>query len=197
MGTEEARYTQRLLSQATWWKRLLDVQRPYRRHLQKLRLGLVLEVGCGIGRNLINLGGGGSCVGVDHNAHSVAVARSRGLIALTPEEFRASPYAEERGFDSLLLSHVAEHLHLDGAAALLREYLRYLKPGGRVVLITPQEAGYNSDRTHLTFVDHRLAALLLEDCGLRVSKQYYFPLPKSFGKLFKYNEFVTIAEKEA
>ncbi|MGA7990804.1 MAG: class I SAM-dependent methyltransferase [Thermoanaerobaculia bacterium] len=197
MSTKEARYTQRLLSQSTWWKRLLDVQRPYRRHLQHLRLGLVLEVGCGIGRNLINLGGRGSGVGVDHNAYSVAVARSRGLIALTPEEFRASPYAEERGFDSLLLSHVVEHLHVDGAAALLREYLGYLRPGGRVVLITPQEAGYKSDRTHLTFVDHRLAALLLEGCGLEISRQYSFPLPRFFGWLFKYNEFVTIGEKAA
>jgi 2-polyprenyl-3-methyl-5-hydroxy-6-metoxy-1,4-benzoquinol methylase len=157
----------------------------------------VLDVGCGIGRNLINLAGSGQGVGVDHNLHSVAIAKSRGLIAFTPEEFRASSYAQKRGFDSLLLSHVAEHLQYEEAVALLREYVCYLRSGGRVVVMTPQEAGYNSDRTHVNFVDLHLSAMILKECDLRVSKQYSFPLPRLFGKMFKYNEFVTVGEKPA
>jgi hypothetical protein len=132
---------------------------------------------------------------VDHNLHSVAIAKSRGLIAFTPEDFRASSYAAESGFDSLLLSHVAEHLQYKDAISLLREYVCYLRSGGRVVLITPQEAGYNSDQTHVNFVDRHQAAMIFKECGLKVSKQYSFPLPRLFGKLFKYNEFVTIGEK--
>src|SRR5450631_2060624 len=110
MDTDKEDYTIRLLSQTTWWKRLLDVQRPYRTHLQNLQLGFVLDVGCGIGRSLLHIAGSGRGVGVDHNPHSVAIATSRGLTAFTPDEFRASSYAHEAAFDSLLLSHVAEHL---------------------------------------------------------------------------------------
>jgi SAM-dependent methyltransferase len=195
IGTDKEDYTIRLLSQTTWWKRLLDVQRPYRKHLQHLQLGLVLDVGCGIGRNLLNIAGSARGVGVDHNVHSVAIAKARGLIAFTPAEFRASSYAKAPGFDSLLLSHVAEHLQYKEAISLLEEYVCYLRSGGRVVLITPQEAGYHSDQTHVTFVDPHLAAMILKGCGLRLSGQYSFPLPRLFGKVFKYNESVTIGEK--
>jgi 2-polyprenyl-3-methyl-5-hydroxy-6-metoxy-1,4-benzoquinol methylase len=195
--TDQRDYTIRLLQQGTRWKRALDVQHPYRRHLQELQLGLVLDVGCGIGRNLSHLAGHGGGIGVDHNAHSVAVAQSQGLLAFTPDAFRASSHAIARDFDSILLSHVVEHLQRGDAIALLIAYLDYLRPGGRVVLLTPQEAGYNSDETHVTFVDFPAAAALLEDCGVRVSKQYSFPLPRALGRLFKYNEFVTIGEKSA
>jgi 2-polyprenyl-3-methyl-5-hydroxy-6-metoxy-1,4-benzoquinol methylase len=195
MSTEDKEYTIRLLDQTKGWKRLLDVQRPYRMHLQRLKLGLVLDVGCGIGRNLINIAGSGMGVGVDHNFNSVAIARSRGLIAFTPEEFRASPYADRSGFDSLLLSHVVEHMRHEEAVSLLKSYLDYLKPGGRVVLITPQKAGFKSDPTHVEFVDFQKAELILKRCGLKALKSYSFPLPRLFGNVFKHNEFVTIGEK--
>lgn len=164
-------------------------------HLQALQLGLVLDIGCGLGRNLINLGGSSQGIGIDHNPYSVEVAQSRGLIAFTPEEFQRSSYANLAGFDSLLLSHVAEHMRSKEAISLLNEYLCYLKPGGRVVLITPQIAGYRSDRTHVEFVDFHLATMILNKCGLRVSKQYSFPLPQLLGKVFKYNEFITLGVK--
>ena len=112
---------------------------------------MVLDVGCGIGRNLVNLGGSG--VGVDHNADSVVKARERGLTAFVPEEFRASPYAVPGRFDALLVSHVLEHMHFEEAAALLREYLPYVRAGGRAVLITPQEAGFRSEASHIEFMD--------------------------------------------
>src|SRR5215211_6096300 len=115
INTKNEKYTARLLERNTWWKRLLDVQRPYRMHLQRLNLGFVLDVGCGVGRNLINLTGVSPAVGVDHNKHSVAIAKSRGLNAFTPEEFLDTPYAEPSSFDSLLLSHVAEHMRYDEA----------------------------------------------------------------------------------
>jgi SAM-dependent methyltransferase len=195
MGTEEVEYTNRLLSQAKWWKRLLDVQRPYRRHLQRLQLGLVLDVGCGTGRNLAHIAETGQGVGIDHNPHSVAIAKSRRLIAFTPGDFLASSYATEPCFDSLLLSHVAEHLQFADAVGLLKTYLRHLKRGGRVVLITPQEAGYDSDPTHVTFVDRETGERILRDSGVKVATHYSFPLPRFFGRLFTYNEFVTIGRK--
>ena len=76
-GRDYAERLQRL--EGARWKKLLDVQRPYRWNLQRLELGRVLDIGCGIGRNLLNLGD--DSVGVDHNVDSVAAARARGLTA--------------------------------------------------------------------------------------------------------------------
>src|SRR5439155_25078118 len=88
-GTGTEQYADRLVSlQTARWKRWLDVQAPFRWNLRRLRPGFTLDIGCGIGRNLLHLGGQG--VGVDTNEHCVRVARARGLIAFTPEEFRRS-----------------------------------------------------------------------------------------------------------
>jgi SAM-dependent methyltransferase len=192
--TEEAGYAeQRLTAESAWWKRLLDVQRPYRSHLRRLRLGLVLEIGCGIGRNLDHLRG--SSVGVDHNRRAVEIARGRGLEAFTPEELRASPWATPGRFDSLLFSHVLEHMRAAQATELVRGYLDLLADAGRVVAITPQEAGFRSDPTHVEFMDFDAVEGLLRGAGLDVQVRYSFPLPRLTGPVFKYNEFVTIARK--
>src|SRR5262245_60292262 len=127
-GTRDASYTERLERLGgTWWKRALDVQRPYRWNLRRLALGFVLDVGCGLGRNLINLGGQDAGVGVDHNADSVAACVGRGLVAFTPEQFRASAHARPGRFDALLLAHVAEHMRFAEAQTLLEEYLPFVR----------------------------------------------------------------------
>lgn len=195
MRTDEARYSERILrNESVWWKRLLDVQRPYRTHLRHLRLGLVLEVGCGVGRNLRHLGAG-AAVGVDTNRHAVEIARSRGAVAFTPDELRASSYATRGRFDSLLLSHVVEHMTLPEAASLVRDYLDLVRDGGTVVVITPQEAGFRSDPTHVEFMDFEKVERVLRDAGVEPVKRYSFPLPRITGRIFKYNEFVSIGRK--
>jgi SAM-dependent methyltransferase len=195
-STKNDDYTKRLLDQSVWWKRILDVQRPYRIHLRRLNLGSVLEIGCGIGRNLINLGKDTRSIGIDHNPNSVAVAVSRGLVAFTPEQFLSSHYAQPSSFDSLLASHVAEHMAREAIVSLLKEYLLYLRCGARVVIVTPQEAGYRADPTHVEFMDFDVLVRVLEDAGLIVLRYYSFPLPRLFGKIFKYNEFVIIGQKK-
>jgi SAM-dependent methyltransferase len=195
MKTTDAAYAQRLDDAGgVWWKRVLDVQRPYRAHLRSLRLGRVLEIGCGVGRNLGHLRDE-HAVGVDHNPHAVAVACSRGLRACTPEQFRSSPWAAAGAFESLLVSHVLEHMTSHEASALLREWLGHLRTGGRCVVITPQEAGFRSDPTHVEFVDFARAAEIVRDAGLEPLRQYSFPFPRFLGRVFKYNEFVTLARK--
>jgi SAM-dependent methyltransferase len=195
ISTKHEDYTKRLLDRSVWWKRALDVQRPYRIHLQRLNLGSVLEIGCGIGRNLHNLGKASGSIGIDHNPNSVAVAVARGFVAFTPEQFLSSPYARSSCFDSLLVSHVAEHMKRDEIVSLLTEYLVYLRQGARVVIITPQEAGYRSDPTHVEFMDFEALAGIVQDAGLIELTHYSFPLPRLFGKIFKYNEFVIIGQK--
>jgi SAM-dependent methyltransferase len=193
-GTQGPEYTDRLnrLGEARW-KRLLNVQAPYRWNLRRLRLGRTLDVGCGVGRNLANLDR--DAVGVDHNPTSVREARNRGLTAFTVEEFLASPQAEPGGFDSLLAAHLVEHLSEADARDVIGGYLPFLRPGGRAVFITPQERGYASDATHVRFVDFARATALAADLGLRPVTSYSFPLPRIAGRWFTYNEFVTVSEK--
>ena len=190
--TDVPDYAERLktLEQARW-KRWLDVQAPYRWNVRRLDLGRTLDVGCGLGRNLAHLGGAG--VGVDHNEASVAVARERGLEAYTPEEFLAGPHAREGVFDSLLAAHVVEHMSEDEAVGLLRAYLPFVRKDGKVVLITPQERGYATDATHIRFCGFPEVAALCETLGLTVAQQYSFPFPRAAGRVFAYNEFVTVA----
>ena len=190
--TDAPDYAERLknLEQARW-KQWLDVQAPYRWNIRRLQLGRTLDVGCGLGRNLAHLGGEG--VGVDHNAASVAVARERGLVAYTSEEFFTSAHATEGSFDSLLAAHVVEHMSEEDAVGLLKTYLPYVRKGGKVVLITPQERGYATDATHVRFCGFSEVAALCEAVGLTVARQYSFPFPRIVGRVFPYNEFVTLA----
>jgi SAM-dependent methyltransferase len=191
-GTEGAAYTERLAAlESAGWKRALDVQRPYRWNLRRLGLGRTLDVGCGLGRNLLALDAGSA--GVDHNPSSVEIARSRGLTAFTPEEFEASPLAEPGGFDSLLFAHVIEHMDEAGGDSLVAAYLPYLRPAGSVVFICPQERGYRTDATHVRFADFEALAGLASRMGLQVERRYSFPFPRAFGRLFPYNEFVVVA----
>lgn len=194
LRTESAEYADRLrAAESAWWRRFVDVQAPYRWNLRRLSLGFVLDVGCGLGRNLANLGGSG--VGVDHNARSVDVARSRGLTAFVPEEFAASEYARPGRFDTILLSHVAEHMTEPEATALLKEHLPLLAPAGRVVVITPQERGFASDPTHVAFMDFAAIRRVAQGADLVVEREYSFPFPRAAGRVFTHNEFVSISAR--
>ena len=173
---------------------MLNVQAPYRWNLRRLDLGRTLDVGCGLGRNLAFLAPGS--VGVDHNPDSVAVARSRGLIAYDVDEFMADHAADKGSFDSILIAHVIEHLSAAEAEGIFDMYLPLLRDGGRVCFITPQERGYSSDETHVRFSDFGVLRELCAHAGLVPERQYSFPLPRFMGKLFTYNEFVLVARKQ-
>ena len=193
-GTEDPDYARRLQRLSSrWWRRAFDVQAPYRGYLRRLDLGLTLDLGCGIGRNLRSLAPKG--IGVDHNVDAVALARQAGLHAYTPPEFHRTDYAAPGRFDALLAAHVLEHMTTDEAVALVGSYLPYVRPGGRVVMITPQEAGYRTDRTHRTFLDLEALEALAFRLDLEVLRRDSFPFPRALGRLFPYNEFVLIARR--
>jgi len=196
VDTQGSEYTDRLRSkEQAWWKRALNVQAIYRWNLRRHDLGRTLDIGCGLGRNLLALPAGS--VGVDHNADSVATARSRGLRAYTVEEFLDSDAAAEDGYDSLLLAHVIEHLDRDAAAELVRSYLPYLKEGGHVLFVCPQERGYRSDPTHISWTTDEDLSSLARTLGLVPERSQSFPFPRVVGKVFTYNEWLVRARKSS
>jgi len=192
--TKDEEYTRRLLrAQGSRWKRLLDVQAPYRWNLRRLRPGFTLEIGCGVGRNLSHLRGAG--IGVDHNPHSVDACRRSGFIAFTPEEFRRSQHNAGARFDAMLLSHVAEHMTFAEFVQLIREYVPLLKSDGRIIVMTPQEAGFRSDTTHVEFFDLEKIRAAVEQVGFSPVREYSFPFPRLVGRIFHYNEFVSVSRR--
>lgn len=192
--TRDEAYAARLVrKQGAWWKRVLSVQTPYRWNLRRQHLGRTLDVGCGIGRNLVALADGS--VGVDHNQESVSIVRRRGMQAFTVEEWRNMPRDQVGLFDGVLVAHVVEHMSRDDARGLLDDYLPYLRPGGKLFLVCPQEKGFASDSTHVTFTTGDDLVELARGAGLEPRASYSFPFPRRAGQWFPYNEFCLLATK--
>lgn len=118
--------------------------RNRKRYLKSLFLGTdiaghnVLDYGCGGGdfmSDLVRLGVG-SVVGYDFDPEACACARERGLIVFCSEsEFRAVGL-----YDYVFLNHVVEHLSdpISDLAALALS----LKPGGRLIIRTPNSRSF-------------------------------------------------------
>lgn len=96
----------------------------------------VLEVGCGGGALLEKLCAMGcSASGVDCLTAAVEAARDRAPGARVLQgEATGIPFAGG-SFDSVISQHLIEHLPSCGAA--LREWMRVLRPGGALVVLTP------------------------------------------------------------
>jgi 2-polyprenyl-3-methyl-5-hydroxy-6-metoxy-1,4-benzoquinol methylase len=197
VATHGEEYAERLIKlQTARWKQWVDVQALFRWNLRRLDPGFTLDIGCGIGRNLLHLPG--HSIGIDVNEHCVRAAKARGLTAFTPVEFRRSAEYNRPGrFDAILLAHVAEHMREDQVISLLQEYQTLLRPGGKLILISPQEAGFRSDSTHVELMDFARLARISERLGCRPERSFSFPFPRLVGRLFTYNEFVVVSRKAA
>ena len=195
-ATRAKGYADRLVRlQTAGWKQRLDVQAPFRWNLRRLDPGFTLDVGCGVGRNLAHLPG--QIVGVDANEHCVRAAKARGFVAFTPDEFLSSEHHRPGRFDSILLAHVAEHMREDQVVALLDEYEAMLRPGGQLIMMTPQEAGFRSDSTHVELMDFARLTRISDRLGFAVERRFSFPFPRWAGRVFTYNEFVVVSRKPA
>lgn len=94
----------------------------------------LLDVGCGTGRNLVELSGFGAATGVDPSASAVSFCRARGLADVHQAGLEALPFEDDR-FDLLLACDVIEHVDDDTAA--LRELRRVAAPDGTLLLTVP------------------------------------------------------------
>src|SRR5262249_32908812 len=127
---------------------------------------------------------------------SIQVACGRGLRAFTPDQFRLSDFSRAESFDSILAAHVLEHMARPEGVDLLKDYVFLVKPGGRLILIKPQESGFKRDPTHVEFLDFDALRSIAASAGFGVQvKAYSFPFPRALGRVFKHNEFVGVYKR--
>lgn len=98
----------------------------------------VLDVGCGGGEYVrALLARGADARGLEPGGEKLASARRLSpqvSARITAGDAGAAPFAD-RSFDALLANEMLEHVPDDGAA--LREMWRLLRPGGQLVLLSP------------------------------------------------------------
>jgi SAM-dependent methyltransferase len=154
----------------------------------------VLSLGCGRARLELELEQLGAIVtGIDSSPVACATARERIHEVIESDLARPATAAAvlgERRFDWIIAADVLEHF-ADGGA-LLRDYLRFLAPGGRLIVSLPNVALWSNrlhllsgrfdyeptgvrDRTHLRFYTIRTARQLLRSVGLTPLKMGYEP----------------------
>ncbi|HET7932178.1 MAG TPA: class I SAM-dependent methyltransferase [Rhodanobacteraceae bacterium] len=94
----------------------------------------LLDIGCGMGGYLL----AGQALGLDvfgiepSEAHSRAAVEAFGLDVRSCY-FRSTDF--DRKFDVVMLSHVIEHIY--DPSEFLADVVKVLKPGGRLIVITP------------------------------------------------------------
>ncbi len=103
----------------------------------------VLDVGCGSGVLLARMKSlGWQVEGVEVDPEAVKAARARGVtVRQGPLEQQAFP---TNHFDAIHSAHVLEHLH--DPPRMLRECARILKPGGTLVILTPNIESWGHKR---------------------------------------------------
>lgn len=134
-------------------------------------------------------------MGVEYNEASVALCKTRGLDVIhydgLVDDWALSFLPEKRAFESMVISHVLEHL--DEPVRVLGRLLATACRLGveRVLVIVPGRAGYRIDATHVTFVDQRMLAMpeLTIGTGFQLAHTAYYPGDwRSLGTVFAHHE---------
>lgn len=140
--------------------------------------GRLLEVGCGSGTMLECMADSGwQAEGVDFDLAAVANSRRKGL--KVHAGFLEDLRYPENCLDAITMSHLIEHV--PDPLELLKECRRILKPGGRLVLVTPNISSlahriYGSSwfcldpPRHLRIFTPGSLTTLLQKVGFRITK---------------------------
>lgn len=151
------------------------------RRMRTLPRGRVLEIGCGAGSLLADLAAlGFECTAVETApaARALAERMVADLPNVTVHEMVREEWAGR--FDYLLSFEVLEHIEDDTGA--LREWMRCLRPGGRLLLSVPAHAkrwtATDTWAGHVRRYDRADFIALGERAGARVEscENYGFPL---------------------
>jgi len=152
-----------------------ELRRRYAGYADRYQPGEhVLDIGCGRGEFLELLQArGAQGLGIDADDGMVGAVNARGLRAVQGE---AVQYLREHesSFDGVFAAHLIEHLPADAVRCLVQASARALKPGGRLILVTPNPGNLQMqlkdfwiDMQHVRFYSPEIMRWVLHEAGLR------------------------------
>jgi SAM-dependent methyltransferase len=138
----------------------------------------VLELACGRGEFLDVLRDAGvTARGVDLDKGMVEAAVASGHDVVLGDALEYLAQAQNDTYGGVFAAHFVEHLQPDDVLALCRSAKRALRPGGRLVLVTPNAASHSvmsydfwRDPTHVRFYDPGLLSFFLAQSGFDVEE---------------------------
>jgi O-antigen chain-terminating methyltransferase len=141
----------------------------------------VLDIGCGRGIFLDLLSDARiEGVGIDHSEEALAVCREKGF-SVRRADARTYLSEESERFGGIFCSHVIEHMGYEDALAFVGLCYRALRPGGILLLITPNPEDicimshiFWLDPTHVRPYPKLLLKTMLEAAGFQtiLAKQF-------------------------
>lgn len=133
----------------------------------------VADLGCGDGDFVqLLLEQGVQAVGVDSDPVAIEHLRQRGIPVVSADAVGFLKSAETDSLDGLFAAHLVEHMPYEAVYELIFHAYRVLRPGGRIVLVTPNARGLISHLEmywlhfgHVSFYHPRLLCFFLQHAG--------------------------------
>ena len=147
-----------------------------RMYLNRIKPSKLLEIGCGSGEflNYMQIAGW-QVEGIDFDAKAIESVRAKYGINARVGSLESFRYAEKY-FDAITMNHVIEHV--PNPVALLQECYRILKPGGYLVIVTPNinSWGHQKFKTNWRGLEpprhiHLFSEATLQKCGKKAGFQ--------------------------
>lgn len=145
-----------------------------------LKPGKILDIGCGSGDTIAQLKSiGWDVYGLDIDENAISVAHKRGLKNVSLGGYKEISKYPDNSFDVVRMYHVIEHL--DNPTQCLKLIYRKLKPGGEVIIGTPNASSvvarifrtywYNLDcPRHLYLYSHKTLNTIVSQNGYKQLK---------------------------
>jgi len=142
------------------------------------KLSLVADIGCGNG-SLFPVIGTDRALGVDYCAEGLSHTSARfPSVPLLCADAASLPFSDCQ-LDAITAQHVVEHIPAYKQAC--REWWRVLRPGGKLLLLTPNPAfcdpAVYDDKTHVRLFDPRDLSAVLTDAGFAINDLRTIGLP--------------------
>ena len=152
-----------------------ESQIPIRRFYLPMFAGCqhVVDLGCGTGDFVALLQEAGiNAVGVDSDPAACAWLQKRQLPVIEQEVTAYLETIEANSLDGIYSAHLVEHMPYEAVLKLIRLAFRALRPGGRLVLATPNPRAlishlelYHMHFGHKAFYHPNLLCFFLDYCG--------------------------------
>src|SRR5437588_7657071 len=121
-----------------WWYKALHrlIFQTLEAELPDWRKKEIVDVGCGTGAILKQLGSPEKNVGIDLAPEAISFCRQRGLNNVRQGDIRALPFSDA-SFDAVICASVLYHEWVSEVGGAVQEMHRILRPGGVLLINVP------------------------------------------------------------